>query len=339
MGEEREAYAVRWQRVPVERAALQALTERSNFKALAQTGAYLGLITLSGTAAVYGVFHWAWPAILLAFFVHGTLFAFTLNAFHELCHGTVFRSKWVNDLVLNAVSFLSFRNPVHFTTSHMQHHRYTLHPPRDLEVVLPIRIRRRDFLLHGLVSPQALRYAIRSSWRLARGQLRGEWEHHIFPESAPALRRRLANWARGLLIGHGALAAASIACGLWPIPLVTTCAASYGSWLMILCNETQHVGLRNNVPDFRLCCRTVRINPFLRFLYWHMNYHTEHHMYAAVPCYNLRKLHNRIAPQLQPCPTGLRQAWREIFAILERQKKDPAYQFDAPVPPISGTPT
>lgn len=43
----------------------------------------------------------------------------------------------------------------------------------------------------------------------------------------------------------------------------------------------QHAGLSDNVPDFRLCCRTMILNPFFRFLYWHMNYHTEHHMYAA----------------------------------------------------------
>ena len=29
----------------------------------------------------------------------------------------------------------------------------------------------------------------------------------------------------------------------------------------------------------------------MRFWYWHMNFHIEHHMYAAVPCYNLEKLH------------------------------------------------
>ena len=60
------------------------------------------------------------------------------------------------------------------------------------------------------------------------------------------------------------------------------------------------------VPDFRLSTRTFYINdpkrsalnplswPFrlVRFWYWHMNFHIEHHMYAAVPCYNLEKLHN-----------------------------------------------
>ena len=52
--------------------------------------------------------------------------------------------------------------------------------------------------------------------------------------------------------------------------------------------------LQDDVPDFCLCTRTVLLNPFVRFLYWHVNYHIEHHMYAAVLCSNLGKLHQAI---------------------------------------------
>ena len=79
-----------------------------------------------------------------------------------------------------------------------------------------------------------------------------------------------------------------------------------------MCNNTQHIGLQDDVPDFRLCTRTVILNPFFRFLYWHMNYHIEHHMYAAVPCYRLGKLHATIKNDLPHCPRGLYEAWTEI---------------------------
>ena len=62
-----------------------------------------------------------------------------------------------------------------------------------------------------------------------------------------------------------------------------------------------------------------------------MNYHTEHHMYAGVPCYNLGKLHELIQSDLPPSP-GLWAAWREIIAILQKQKIDPAYQYVAQLP-------
>jgi len=92
------------------------------------------------------------------------------------------------------------------------------------------------------------------------------------------------------------------------------------------------VGLKDNVDDFRLCCRTFTLNPIVRFLYWQMNYHIEHHMYAAVPCYNLGKLHKMIEHDLPPTPKGLVGVWKEIDAILRRQLKDPSYQYEAPLP-------
>ena len=65
-------------------------------------------------------------------------------------------------------------------------------------------------------------------------------------------------------------------------------------------------GAAGHVPDFRLllAARSISIlSPV--FLYWQMNYHTEHHMYAGVPCYNLPKLHRLIKPQMPACKRGL----------------------------------
>ena len=39
----------------------------------------------------------------------------------------------------------------------------------------------------------------------------------------------------------------------------------YGGWLRYLCNGTQHAGLQDDVPDFRLCTRTVLLNPLHAF--------------------------------------------------------------------------
>jgi fatty acid desaturase len=68
---------------------------------------------------------------------------------------------------------------------------------------------------------------------------------------------------------------------------------------------TRHVGLLDNVSDFRLSTRTIILNPLLRFLYWHMNFPIEHHKYAAVPCYRLGTLHRLIRHDLPPSPRGL----------------------------------
>ncbi|MGH7213216.1 MAG: fatty acid desaturase, partial [Tepidisphaeraceae bacterium] len=170
--------------------------------------------------------------------------------------------------------------------------------------------------------------------RFARGKLQGDWEHHLFDDN-PVLRRKLFNWSRFVLVGHATIFAVAMYMGWWVLPLLITFPMCFASIVHTLCNSSQHIGLRDNVPDFRLCCRTIYLNPFFQFLYWHMNYHTEHHMYAAVPCYKLPKLHRLIKHEMPPCPNGLRQTWTGIFAILEKQKADPTYQHSAPLPASS----
>ena len=59
----------------------------------------------------------------------------------------------------------------------------------------------------------------------------------------------------------------------------------------------------------------------------------EHHMYAAVPCYHLGRLHRLVRQDLPHCPRGLVETWRQIAAIQKRQKTDPDYQFVAALPP------
>lgn len=168
--------------------------------------------------------------------------------------------------------------------------------------------------------------------RIARGKFAGEWELTLYPESDPNSRKAPMRWARCMLAGHGLIFVASILTGQWIIPLLLCSSGSIGAWLFFLCNNTQHVGLRDNVADFRLCCRTFTLNPIVRFLYWQMNYHIEHHMYAAVPCYNLGQLHQIIRHDLPPTPRGLIGVWTEINEILVKQMKDPNYQHAAPLP-------
>jgi fatty acid desaturase len=135
-----------------------------------------------------------------------------------------------------------------------------------------------------------------------------------------------------MIIGHLAVLAVGIYFKLWLLPVVVSLTPAFGGWLFFLCNNTQHIGLQDNVPDFRLCCRTFTLNPVVRFLYWQMNYHTEHHMYAAVPCYRLGRLHRAIKHELPPTPNGIIETWKQIAEIQRKQGIDPSYQY-APVIP------
>jgi fatty acid desaturase len=330
--EEHEKLRVPWYRCPVPREELRKLNQRSDLKGFAQTLGYLGLLTANGTLSVYSAYHWPWPVTVALIFFHGMCWSFMINGFHELVHDSVFRTRWLNRFFLRIFSFLGWLNHHAFWASHTEHHKYTLHDPDDLEVVLPVRHSVREFLARGFINYQWFYYTIATNLRLARGRLKGQWENHLFGNADPAKRRRLFNWARILLVGHLMIAAVSIVMGWWMIPIVFTLAPFYGGWLHYLCNNTQHAGLSDHVPDFRLCCRTIYLNPFVQFLYWHMNYHTEHHMYAAVPCYNLGRLHRLIKHDMPECPNGLIAAWRQIGDIMKRQKVDPEYQYVPELP-------
>jgi len=55
-----------------------------------------------------------------------------------------------------------------------------------------------------------------------------------------------------------------------------------------------------------------------------------------VPCYNLKQLHDAVKDDM-PKPRSLLGAWREMLEIWERQKREPSYQFDTPLPATAQT--
>ena len=54
-------------------------------------------------------------------------------------------------------------------------------------------------------------------------------------------------------------------------------------------------------------------------------------MYTSVPCYNLKKLHHVISYDM-PEPRSLWGAWVEMRKAWKKQKTEPNYEFDTPVP-------
>lgn len=298
-----------------------------------QTGGYLGLLVLTGSLFVYLCFHYPWlafPALLL----HGACCAFLINGFHELVHDSVFKTKWLNEFFLRIFSFLGWYNHIGFWASHSEHHRFTLHPPDDLEVVLPQQVNLKSILKWGIVDYRGLKGVIPGTLRTAQGHLGGEWDQYLFTKKKPEMRPALHRWARTVLIGHFLIAFSCLATGYWPVIIAISFGRFFGAGFQFLCNATQHIGLVDEYPDFRVCCRTFYLGPVVQFLYWHMNYHTEHHMFAGVPCYNLALLHRYIKAEMPACPNGLVETWRQINWILERQKEDPSYQFVPEIPAV-----
>src|SRR5688500_6622291 len=107
-----KARQIRWYRTPVDTELLKRLSQRSDLRGFAQTLSYLGLYAATAGLALYGAGGGAdgrrWPvaAIALIVFLHGTVCAFMINGVHELGHGTVFRTRWLNAIFLRVLAFL-----------------------------------------------------------------------------------------------------------------------------------------------------------------------------------------------------------------------------------------
>jgi len=338
---------IKWYRCHVDKELMNELMQRSDWQGFRQAVGHLGLLTLTGGLS-YFVFSllnpstWAWaaPLLLATLFAHGTVASFIGgHAVHELCHKTPFRSAFWNDFFLKVYAFIGWSDYLGFRRSHIKHHQFTVHRCCDGEVVLPLKYPLSDwqFWLRLVAWHPMDTYNLwKTFYRRARGHVDGDWLQYVLPEENATLRRQHRNWARLVLIGHGVLATTFILSGHWFMIVVFTLCSQYCHWLSFLTGAPQHFGLSPDVPDFRLCCRTYTCSRLVAFLYWNMQYHIEHHMFPAVPFFNLPKLHKLIEHELPPTPHGLWQTWRELLAIYRKQKVDPNYCY---VPPLRSSST
>jgi fatty acid desaturase len=347
-----EQIKINWYRSKVDKAVMSELMRKSDVRAFRQVIPQLLLFATTGTLAYLAflnvhVSNWRWslPLLLLAVFVHGTFSRFFFGiAGHELGHKTPFRTQSFNEFFLKIYSFLCWFDYVGYRVSHVKHHQVTVHEDDDGEVTLPQGLDWYGvkFVLARLTfSPVRIFRLFRNWAAAARGNVtscdeffKAEWLRRILPESSVALRREHRDWARTVLFGHLALAVLFVATGHWFLIIVVNLGCQYCNWLSVLCTAPQHIGMAPNVSDFRLCTRTYTCSWLPAFLYWNMQYHLEHHMFPAVPFYNLPRLRRAIEHDLPPAPHGLWATWKEILPIMKRQRIDHDYVF---VPHLPGS--
>ena len=331
---------MKWYRSPIERGTLVELMRRSNLQGAFQAVGHLALWAVTGLLSYYLFKQQYWVGFAIALFLHGTVGSFFRGlAVHELSHGTVFKTKWLNHFFLYIYSILAWWNYHEYAMSHTYHHRYTLHPEGDREVVLP---RNPTLLVMYLLQLFTVNITFRTEsngiipvfqrilWT-AFHRYDGEWLKALY-EQQPEARRQAVNWSRFLIVFHLVLITIFVTIGEPILVVLVSGHIFIGNWLKYFVGLPMHCSLQDNVPDFRKCVRTITLNPISEFLYWHMNWHTEHHMFAGVPCYNLAKLHNAVKNDM-PKPRTLVGAWREMRETWRRQRDDPDYQFDTPLGP------
>jgi fatty acid desaturase len=325
---------IEWYRTPIPKERLKELTRRKNLLPLIHICANLLFCAATGYFVFYAFQSLSWPFVVAGIYIHGTFFNFLgiFTGIHELSHRTVFKWRGLGEAIYFLLGILTWNNIYKFRASHTKHHLATCHSGRDLEVVLPEKFRPIDWLFCFTITPvtgaggvPGIYSFVAETVRYAFGKTKGEWDGMLFPEEKKKERRRVFNYARLTLVVHAALAVYFIISGMWILLFVVTIGSFIAPWLAILCALPQHMGLKGDTPDWRVCTRTIKLSPFLRFFYWNMNFHVEHHMYASVPYYNLPKLRKEIGHDIPEARKGLMRVWRELIPIIRKQRSDPSF--------------
>ncbi len=315
-----------WYASPVPRETMRELLERRDGPALRDTLLYFALLAASGYAT-YRLWGSWWAVIPMM--VYGVLYASASDArWHEAGHGTAFRTDWMNDALYEVASFMVLRESVPWRWSHTRHHSDTIIVGRDPEIAVPRPPDPREMALK-LVNYRAWRRYVSNVAVHCLGRVTPIEATFIPPSEYPKVYLR-ARITAGIVLGllglclyHRTL-----------LPLVFVLGPNvYGAWLMAIYGWTQHAALAENVLDHRLNCRTILMNPVHRFLYWNMNYHTEHHMFPLVPYHQLPRLHALVKDDCPAPYPSLWAAYREMVPAIVRQMREPGWYIRRALPP------
>ena len=301
MAEVRQTLTIPWYRCPIDRAKLQALNERSDMRGLLHAIGHFGLWVLTGVGSYYFYTQSIWWALVAALFAHGTVGSFFTAPHHELCHRTVFKTRWLNDFFVNIFSLFGWLNYRIYQFSHNYHHRFTLFLEGDREEVMPATPSLRALYIlqlftiniSGGYQSRGIIPTVKNMILIAMNRFDrpfNSWGPELY-QGHEKERMQAVWWARIVLGFHATVVVLSLVAGEPVVALIVSGSPFIANWLRYFVGVPMHCGLRSNVADFRKCVRTITLDPISEFLYWHMNWHLEHHMFAAVPCYNLKALH------------------------------------------------
>jgi fatty acid desaturase len=260
---------------------LRELSQRSDLLGILQAGGHLASAFATGFS-VHFLFKAGFYSIaIILFIVHGTICSFLAAGLHELCHGTVFKSKWLNLFFRELYGSLILMRPDEYWRRHVSHHQSTLFADDQEKKIVTRDLKAADWAFECVFN-------------------------------LPALLTNLFFADPRVLIGHLLLGIVFVFTGNADLILIITLAPySFGA-IQFLCTFLQHKGMSENADDLRRSCRSIRLPGWLSFLYWHMEFHIEHHMYPSVPCYRLWKLSEALEREL-PIRNSMIIAWRRLM--------------------------
>jgi fatty acid desaturase len=223
---------------------------------------------------------------------------------HDGAHRRLMKSARANDLFCQFVCAAPlFFSMYSYQKLHLKHHREPLAPDDpDLSLIGGYPIPLSSFLrklardASGLSYYKFIRYFIYMARKPKSPQTEARPEREVGPRELKSqgagsrlsmtmivfsiLIVNLILWSVLFALGHGWMFP-----GLWVLPAVT-----FLQVLLRIRGIAEHAGYQPN-PDQSLNARTVLGWQTVVFAPHNVNYHIEHHVYPAVPFYNLPKLH------------------------------------------------
>ncbi len=288
----------------VSRKELKKYMVRNNI-----SGAVHFLIHVMSIAATGYLLYWllgTWWAIPVTF-LHGALIAFLFAPMHECVHSSAFRTRSANIWVGMICGIVILRPFLYLKYRHMAHHTFTQHPEGDPDRVdFPRDM--TEYLLH-ISSINIWARMLKNLLNLSLRRFTDE-EREFIPENE---RGPVTNEVRVMLAVYAIVVAVSVyfqswlAVYLWLIPRIA------GEPMLRAFRMIEHTGMAES-PNMLENTRTTRSNFLVRFFYWNMPYHAEHHLYPSVPFHALPQLHNeKTKPHLAEIAPGVLAVHRKIL--------------------------
>jgi fatty acid desaturase len=301
--------------VPIARKELRGLQKRSNGPATRFLVGHLVLLALTST-----LIWWALPSwwALVPMFLQGSLIVFLFAPMHECSHGTAFKTRKLNTAVAMFCGFVNMRPALYFRYRHSAHHSYTQDPERDPDQVpFPETL---GGYLGEVLGMQFWPKMVGTLYRGFTGRYNAR-ERTFIPQNE---RGRVSTEVRVFVLIYAAIAVVTILTGTWEIPLLYWLAPRFvAEPVLRTFRIAEHTGMEEG-PNLLSNTRTTLTNRFVRFVYWNMPFHAEHHLAPSVPFHSLPKMHRTMpADTLIPA-----QGYIRVHRDLIRRVREGDTEFD-----------
>jgi len=245
---------------------------------------FYGMLIGSGYAA------WNTPSVWMKWLMYGMmgyLWMSIVTFMHDCTHGVLFKARWKNwafgifSTLPIIVTFISFKE------DHLEHHRYN-RSTRDPDAFTMGKRGILDFVLfYAYIFIGGILTIIQFTFiypfqRFPRNKLL----IHVFE-----LSLRLVLFT-SLILWTSRLGVLNQFLKLWLIP----------AYIFSLLNSMRFLAEHYETPwdeGQLLGTRTIVSNQMNSFFWNNINYHIGHHVYPAVPWYNLQKLHRALLPEIE----------------------------------------